>query len=122
MKTYNDIKKTIEEINAKKVQLNKEGQEVLVTALKENGGEIYLDYEYEETVCISYDGDGHEWEANPYSAVSKIYLDKNDTVMVDFEEDCWGFSALSTDEQINLLEVVFEQTLPRLASEKENEE
>ena len=120
MKKYNDIKKSIEELKAMKVKINKEGHELLLNTLKENGGEIELNYEYDETVCISYDGDGHEWEANPYSAVSKIYI-ANETVMVDFEEDCWGFSALSTDEQVNLLEVVFEKTLPRLAKEKEEE-
>lgn len=121
MKNYSDIKKTIEELNGIKKQINTEGEEILAAALKEHNGEIELDYEYEETVCIAYDGDGNEWESNPYSAVGKIFLTKDGKVGVDFEEDWCGFSALSTDEQVNLLEVVFEQTLPRLA-EEENEE
>ena len=120
MKTYNDIKKEMEEISKMKKQIQNDGEELLLAALKEHGGEIELDYEYEETVCINYDGDGHEWEANPYSAVNKIFLTKDGKVGVEFEEDWIGFGALSSDEQINLLEVVFEQTLPRLA--KENEE
>lgn len=121
MKSYNDIKKTIEELNEAKKQINKDGEELLLAALKEHAGEIELDYEYEETVCISYDGDGHEWEANPYSAVNKIFLTKDGKVGVDFEEDWCGFTALSTDEQVSLLTVIFEQTLPRL-TEEENEE
>lgn len=113
MKNYNDFKSVVEKLNETKKQINKEGKEILASAIKENGGEIELEFDCDETVGIDYGG-------NDFGLITKIYLDKNDGVMVDFEEefgeDSYGFSAISTDEQVELIKVVFEKVLPRLAN------
>lgn len=120
MKNYEEVKRQIEELNSKKVQLQQSGEEILINALNEYGGEIELDFEFDENVCIAYDGDGNAYEANPCSSVYKIFL-KDGKVYVEFEEDFWPFELISTDEQINLLEVIFEQTIPRLQEEEREE-
>ena len=84
-------------------KVRKAGLEIIKAAVDENEGHlslrtIYEENDYEDSVCVTYDGGNHPEYANPYSLVNALY-DKDGKIAIDCEDcDEYYFDSVTTDE------------------------
>ena len=85
-------------------QVRKVGMEIIKTAVDKNEGrlsleEIYEEHDYEDSVCVTYDGGNHpEYAANPYSLVNALYIKDGKIAMECEDSDEYYFDSVTTDE------------------------
>ena len=85
-------------------KVRKTGMEIIKAAVDKNEGRlsleaIYEEHDYEDSVCVTYDGGNHpEYAANPYSLVNALYI-KDGKIAIDCEDcDEYYFDSVTTDE------------------------
>ena len=92
-----------DEYTEAKKKVREAGLEIIKAAVKKHEGqlsltEIYEENDYEDSVCVTYDGGNHPEYANPYSVVNALY-DKDGKIAIDCEDcDEYYFDSVTTDE------------------------
>ena len=97
--------------------------EYITEKVKENGGEIVFDTDYDaENINIMYDGGNHpEYASNCYSCLTRAYI--NDGTLTFEIEDCndYDVDRVTTDDLMTITMAIHDSVMPRLNGEKEGE-
>jgi hypothetical protein len=97
--------------------------EYITEKVKENGGEIVFDTDYDaENINIMYDGGNHpEYASNCFSFLTRAYINDDSLTFEIEDSNDYDVDRVNTDDLMAIAEAIHDSVIPRLNEEKEGE-